>query len=246
MGDEGDEGERDPVFDGRKALAELVSRNLASVCETLQSRIDVSVRSSGDPVLMFKTFNLLDFYRGIFDKLLGSESALCEVIQSLQSSTLAQFEATLEEETTAATMDNTPSGDLSPPIFLATALTQFSEVARARGPQMTEAELERLFTAMLTGILTACAESAAQIPDVRRSNVYRINYMTALKTSMAAVSAQVPVAQTPLEKAGLEIQSLRDQLVEMLRIRRAGGHVGHGRCRIRRVRWRTLRGCPRS
>ncbi len=81
---------------------------------------------------------------------------------------------------------------------------------------MTETELERLFTAMLTGLLTACAESAAQIPDVRRSNIYRINYMTALKTSMAAVSAQVPVAQTPLEKAGLEIQSLRDQLVEML------------------------------
>jgi len=214
--DEGDEGERDPVFDGRKALAELVSRNLASVCETLQSRIDVSVRSSGDPVLMFKTFNLLDFYRGIFDKLLGSESALGKVIQSLQSSTLSQFEVTMEEETTAATMDNTPSSDLSPPVFLATALTQFSEVARARGPQMTETELERLFTAMLTGLLTACAESAAQIPDVRRSNIYRINYMTALKTSMAAVSAQVPVAQTPLEKAGLEIQSLRDQLVEML------------------------------
>ncbi len=214
--DEGDEGERDPVFDGRKALAELVSRNLASVCETLQSRIDVSVRSSGDPVLMFKTFNLLDFYRGIFDKLLGSESALGKVIQSLQSSTLSQFEVTMEEETTAATMDNTPSSDLSPPVFLATALTQFSEVARARGPQMTETELERLFTAMLTGLLTACAESAAQIPDVRRSNIYRINYMTALKTSMAAVSAQVPVAQTPLEKAGLEIQSLRDQLIEML------------------------------
>jgi hypothetical protein len=215
--DEVDERERDSaVFDGRKALAELVSRNLASVCETLQSRIDVSVRSSGDPVLMFKTFNLLDFYRGIFDKLLGSDSALCKVIQSLQASALSQFEATMEEETTAATMDNTPSGDLSPPVFLATALTQFSEVARARGPQMTEAELERLFTAMLTGILTACAESAAQIPDIRRSNIYRINYMTALKTTMAAVSAQVAVAQTPLQKAGFEIQSLRDQLVEML------------------------------
>ncbi|KAK7899921.1 Golgi transport complex subunit 6 [Exophiala xenobiotica] len=215
--DEVDEGERGPaVFDGRKALAELVSRNLASVCETLQSRIDVSVRSSGDPVLMFKTFNLLDFYRGIFDKLLGSDSALCNIIQSLEGSTLSQFEATMEEETTAATMDNTPSGDLSPPVFLATALTQFSEVARARGPQMTEAELERLFTAMLTGILTACAESAAHIPDIKSSYIYRINYMTALKTTMAAVSAQVPVAQTPLEKAGLEIQSLRDQLVEML------------------------------
>lgn len=216
--DEDDDDERrDTVFDGRKALADLVSRNLAVVCETLQSRIDVSVRSSGDPVLMFKTFNLLDFYRGIFDKLLGPESALCKVIRNLQSSTLSQFEATMAEETTAATtVETAPSGDLSPPAFLATALTQFSEVARARGPQMTEPELERLFDSMLTGILTACAESAARVPDTKKSDIYRLNYATALKTTMAAVSAQVPVAQASLERAGLEMRTLRDRLVELL------------------------------
>ncbi|KAL6246032.1 Golgi transport complex subunit 6 [Rhinocladiella similis] len=214
--DDDDDEQREPVFDGRKALADLVSRNLYAVCETLQSRIDVSVRSSGDPVLMFKTFNLLDFYRGIFDKLLGSESALCKVIRNLQSSTLSQFEATMAEETAAATAETAPSGDLSPPAFLATALTQFSEVARARGPQMTEPELERLFNSMLTGILAACAESAVQIPNVKQSTIYKINYVTALRTTMATVSAQVPVAQAPLERAGLEIRSLRDQLVAFL------------------------------
>lgn len=210
------EDEREPVFDGRKALSDLISRNLSSVCETLQSRIDMSVRNSGDPVLMFKTFNLLDFYRGIFNKLVGPESSLSKLIQSLQTSTLSYFESTMEEETNTATADNTPSVDLSPPAFFSTALRQFSEITRARGPQMSEAELERLFTAMLSGILTVCAESAVQIPDVRRSTIYKLNYMTALRTTLASVSTLVPTIQTPLEKTSHEVQSLRDQLVEYL------------------------------
>ncbi|EXJ94728.1 hypothetical protein A1O1_03125 [Capronia coronata CBS 617.96] len=207
---------KEPVFDGRKALSDLISRNLAAVCETLQSRIDVAVRSTGDPVVAFKTFNLLDFYRDIFGKLVGANSSLTRTIQTLQSSTLAHFEAVMEDETVAATADNSPAMDLSPPVFLATALTQFSEVARARGPQMSEPELERLFAAMLGGILNACAEAAVQIPDIRRSTIYRANYMGALRVTLAAVCSQVPVAQVPLDKATSEIRSLRDQLVEYL------------------------------
>jgi len=122
----------------------------------------------------------------------------------------------MDEETNAATIDNTPSLDLSPPVFLATTLRQFSEIARARGPQMSEAELERLFTAMLTGILSLCAQSAVQIPDVRQSAIYKLNYMTALRATLASVSAQVPAVQVPLEKASQEVQTLRDQLVEVL------------------------------
>ncbi|EXJ88898.1 hypothetical protein A1O3_01962 [Capronia epimyces CBS 606.96] len=207
---------KDVVFDGRRALSDLISRNLASVCETLKSRIDVAIRSSADPVVAFKIFNLLDFYRNIFTKLLGAESSLSKAIGTLQSSTLAHFEAMMEEQTTAATADNTPSTDLAPPAFLTTALTQFSEVARARGPQMSETELERLFAAVLSGILTACAEAAVQIPDVRRSTIYRLNYMGAMRSTLASVSAQVPPAQVPLERATSEVRSLHHQLVDHL------------------------------
>ncbi|KIW27942.1 uncharacterized protein PV07_07637 [Cladophialophora immunda] len=207
-----------PVFDGRKALSELISRNLSLVCQTLQSRIDVAVRTSDDPVLMFKTFNLLDFYRGIFSKLLGQDSSLASLIQTLQSSTLAQFEQAMEEETAAAiaSMDSEPPRDLTPPGFLATALTQFHDVCRARGPQMSEPELERLFVSTLSGILTACAESATNIADVRSGSIYKINYLTALKATLANVSVHVPSARIPLEKAAREIQIVRDQLVEFV------------------------------
>ncbi|OCT53000.1 hypothetical protein CLCR_09684 [Cladophialophora carrionii] len=218
-GEEEEEAEEQEVlFDGRKALSELISKNLSLVCQTLQSRIDITVRTSGDPVFMFKVFNLLDFYRGIFAKLLGDDSPLTKMVQQLQASTLSQFEKAMQEETSAAvaSMDTEPSPDLTPPVFLATALSQFSEICRARGPQMTEAELERLYAAALGGIVSACAEGATQISDMRRSCIYKINYMTALKATLANVSAHTSAAQVPLQKSAREIQILRDRLVELV------------------------------
>ncbi|EXJ60203.1 hypothetical protein A1O7_04355 [Cladophialophora yegresii CBS 114405] len=218
VSDDEEEGEEHGVFDGRKALSELISKNLSLVCQTLQSRIDITVRTSGNPVFMFKVFNLLDFYRGIFAKLLGDDSTLTKIVQQLQASTLSQFEKAMEEETSAAiaTMDAEPTPDLTPPVFLATALSQFSEICRARGPQMTEAELERLYTAVLGGIISACAEGATQISDMRRSCIYKINYMTALKATLANVSAHSTASQVPLQKSAHEIQTLRDHLVELV------------------------------
>ncbi|KAK5049577.1 hypothetical protein LTR84_004506 [Exophiala bonariae] len=228
--DEGENGittSKEPIFDGRKALSELISRNLATVCSTLQARVDVSVRSSGDPVLQFKTFNLLDFYSGIFAKLLGGDADLVRLIATMQANTLAHFEATMAEEVAHATAtahgddnSNTPgpniAADLTPPTFLATALRQFAEIARTRGPQMTEPELERLFSATLSGILNVCAENAVAITNPIRRTIYKINYMTALRATLVGTVSQVSATSIPLEKAGHEIQTLRDALVAEL------------------------------
>lgn len=219
--DDDDEGgtAKEPIFDGRKALSDLISRNLATVCSTLQSRVDVSVRSSGDPVLQFKTFNLLDFYSGIFAKLLGPDASLVRLIATMQAGALAHFEATMADEvvhaTAAAQADGSagPAADLAPPSFLTTALRQFAEIARTRGPQMTEPELERLSAAMLGGILNTCAENAASITDPIRRSIYKINYLTAVRATLVGTVAQVSATSIPLEKAGTEIQTLRDTLV---------------------------------
>lgn len=212
-----DDGEkREPVFNPHAALASLISRNLSAACATLSSRIDVAIRNSGDPVLQFKTFNVLDFYRGIFTKLLGPEAALVRLIQTLESNALTQFENTIEEEIRVATSEVVVNEDLSPPTYLATGLRQFTEICRARGPQMTDPELERIFTASLSGILNACAETATSIANIRTSSIYKINYMTALKSTLTGLKIQVPSVGTPLEKASSEIQSLRDGLVKEL------------------------------
>ena len=206
----------DTPFDGRKALSDLIGRTLNTVCQTLSSRIELAARTCDDPVLIYKMYNLLTFYREIFAKLLGSEAQIVKTIVRLETSTLTHFEENMEEETTAATTDNTPSPNLTPPSFLHTVLKQFSEIVRARGPQMSDAELERLFTSMVSGILDASAEGAMQLPDARAGSIYKINYLTTLQLCLRNIISLVPHVQAPLEKVSKELSTLRDRMIESI------------------------------
>ena len=209
-----DDLETDAVFDGQKALNDLVSRNLASVCQTLYSRVELAVRNAGDSVLTYKVYNLLTFCRDIFAKSVGSDTSISKIVLQLESFAMAQFEEGMEEEVAAVTADSKPTADLSPPAFLHATLKRFIDVCKARGPQTTTAELERLFTAMLTGVLDACAEGAMQLPDTKASNIYKINYLMALRAALRSLVSQVPPAALPLEKANNEIETLKSQMVE--------------------------------
>ncbi|ETN46641.1 uncharacterized protein HMPREF1541_00827 [Cyphellophora europaea CBS 101466] len=202
------------VFDGQKALSDLVSRNMVGVCQTLHQRIEVAVKNSGDPVLMYKVFNLLTFYQEIFSKLIGSGTTIDNTLVQLETAVLGLFKDTMDEEVGAATADTTPSPDLSPPTFLHVALKQFTDIARSRGPQMTGSELERLFSAVLSGIVDACADGASQLLEVRESNIYKANYLTALQMSLRSILSQVPPISLPLDKVNSELQTIRDSLSE--------------------------------
>ena len=208
--------EFETVFDGRKALNDLISRNFNGVCQTLNNRIELVVTNCDDPVLIYKAYNLITFYQDIFTKLLGAESSISSAITRLETSTLAHFDDSIEEETSPATTDNTPSSDLSPPLFLLTVLKQFSEIVRARGPQISDTELERLFTSMLSGVLDACAEGAIQLADATEGNIYKLNYLTTLQSSLRKIIPTVPHVQVPLEKVNQELQSLRDRMIESI------------------------------
>lgn len=205
-----------PIFDGRKALNELISRNLAGVCQSLRQRIEVAVRNTGDAVLMYKVFNLLSFYAQIFDKLIGSDTTINKTVDELQSASIALFEETVGEDVATATAETIPNSDLDPPSFLISALKQFTDIARSRGPQMTTTELERLFSTLLSGVLDACAEGATQLSDMRANNVYKINYLTVLRTSLRSVVSQVLPINLPLNKIEAEMVTVRDALIESI------------------------------
>ena len=209
-----DDVDTDSVFDGRKALNDLVSRNIASVCQTVYSRIEVAVRNAADAVLTYKIYNLLTFYRDIFAKLVGSETSIGKTILQLESFTMARFEEGMEEELATATADSTPPPNLSPPAFLHTSLKHFADISRARGPQMTTTELGRLFSAMVSGALDACAEGAMQLPDTRTSTIYKINYLMTLRNALKGLVSQVPPVSLPLEKANSELETLKSQMTE--------------------------------
>lgn len=212
--DNNDENEAEPVYDGHKSLNDLISRNMISVCQTLYQRIDVAVRNSGDAVLMYKVYNLLTFYQEIFTKLIGSSTTVSKTLARLESAVLSSFEDAMDEEVAAATGDTTPANDLSPPPFLHTALKQFTDIVRSRGPQTTVQELEHLFSAILSRILDACADGATQLPDVRTTNIYKANYLLTMRSSLRSVASQVPPVSLPLDKVGKELDTIRDALVE--------------------------------
>ena len=206
--------ETDSIFDGQKALNDLVGRNLAGVSQTLGNRIELASRSTDAPVVMYKIYNLVSFYRDIFTKLVGQEALILQTILHLESSILEHFEEIVEDETTAATADTTPSADLIPPPYLNTALMHFTDIVKARGPQVTDYELERLFSSILSGVLDACAEGAMQLADAREGTIYKMNYLTTLHSSLRSIQALVPHVQDPLDKASKELQTLRDRMVE--------------------------------
>ncbi|KAF2457573.1 oligomeric Golgi complex subunit 6 [Lineolata rhizophorae] len=63
---------RPPVFDGRRALNELVARDLASVARLLRQRTEQVMQSHGeDATLAYRIANLVSFYRATFGKLIG-------------------------------------------------------------------------------------------------------------------------------------------------------------------------------
>ena len=81
---------------------------------------------------------------------------------------------------------------------------------------MSDAELERLFTSMVSGILDACAEGAMQLPDARAGSIYKINYLTTLQLCLRNIISLVPHVQAPLEKVSKELSTLRDRMIESI------------------------------
>jgi conserved oligomeric Golgi complex subunit 6 len=210
------EDDDEKTFDGRKALNDLISRNTVSVCEGLHQRIALAARNNDDPVLLYKIFNLLTFYKDIFAKLIGSETSIIKTIESLDSLIMARFEELVEEDVVSATVDTTPPTNLSPPAFLSTLLKQFSDIARSRGPQMGTQELEQLFKIMLSGVLDACAEGATQLPDSLSSSAYKANYLMALRNALRSIASQSPAVSLPLDKVENELRVLQNTLVEIV------------------------------
>lgn len=114
-----------PVFDGRRALNELVDRDLSGVFRQLRQRGEQVVQSHEDATLSYKIANLTTFYTGIFANLLGDDSALLEVLEPLAATALRSFRSTMRDHVANLQTDFSisPSGsDLSPPDFLREAL----------------------------------------------------------------------------------------------------------------------------
>ncbi|KAK3112308.1 Golgi transport complex subunit 6 [Teratosphaeriaceae sp. CCFEE 6253] len=118
-----DDGDANSVFDGRKALNELVDRDLVDVFRQLRQRTGQVVQSHEDATLAYKISNLVVFYCTIFSNLLGDRSALLEILRPLSQTAMRSFRAIMRDHVVNLHADLAFSpDDLSPPDFLVEAL----------------------------------------------------------------------------------------------------------------------------
>jgi hypothetical protein len=111
------------AFDGRKALNDLVSRDIAGVARLLRQRTEQVVSSHDDAALAYRIANLVAFYKKTFDKLLSSEAAILDTLTAMEASALREFRANMRDSVASIQPElETAPTDLSPPEFLEEAL----------------------------------------------------------------------------------------------------------------------------
>lgn len=181
----------DDAFDGRKALGELVNRNVAGVARALRQRIEQVLQNHEDAVLLYKIANLVIFYRVTFIKLLGSDSSLLQTLSSLGQSALRQFQTVVSDNVSAIQADiAAPTPDLRIPDFLDEALTQFTTVLKTYDSSLTPAssrvaDFEPVISQALNPFLSICEKMAKEINEPSAS-IFIANCLLAAKTALSA------------------------------------------------------------
>ena len=150
------------VFDVRKALEELVGRNLASVIQVLRQRVEQVIQKQEDPVLTYKFVNLLYFYRVTFTKLLGSEGSLLENLGALEEFAFVQFQTIMGENIRFVQADSSRAPpDLRPPNFLIENLDHLKLLIKSFDASLTpipsrEKDFEKVMSVALDPFLDVC------------------------------------------------------------------------------------------
>lgn len=217
--------EKEVTFDGHKALSDLVNRDLTGVTRSLRQRVELVIHGHDDPVTCYKVGNLLSFYRTTFSKLLGSQSQLVELMQSLEKFTLGHFETLMRDKITTLSGDHlalTPPPDLSHPEFLLDALEELVSLMKTHegsvGPDepSVDPSRENRFTPVLRAafdpFLTLARSSSDELKDPTAQTIYRTNILLAAHATIAPFEFASATHLAPLSAA---LSTLRTNLLDI-------------------------------
>lgn len=179
------------VFDGRKALSQLVSRDLTGVARLLRQRTDQVIQSHDNATLAYKIANLIGFYKSMFVKLLGPDSEVLDVFETLEASAMRQFRANMRDHVAAVQSDlAVPPADLSPPEFLEEALQTLRVLAKsydtsAAGSEDQGVGFQAVLIEALDPFMGGCVnlQKSLQSPD---SAIFAINCLFAAKEVLSS------------------------------------------------------------
>ena len=199
------------VFDGHKALNDLVNRNLAGICQILRQRIEVAVRNNDDPAVIYKALHLLRFYHDIFSKLLGPDSGLADTLKGLETKVFDHFEHILQDEADG-TSDQSLSADLSVPATLTTALDRLGVLLKSLTEASPVVEVDRLLSVALTPFLASCEEMAEDISDPMQRTIFRLNQGLTIRSS-PDIALQIVKTSTIMQGLVAGITALTEEIV---------------------------------
>ncbi|KAL8735571.1 MAG: hypothetical protein Q9166_000740 [cf. Caloplaca sp. 2 TL-2023] len=176
-------------FDGRKALDDLVNRNMTGVARVLRQRIEQAIQSQDDSVMVYKIANLMSFYRVTLMKLLRSDSFVMEALSALEDSAMRQFEALQNDRTASvqAELIQAPS-DLSVPDVLDETLTQVKELMKSYESSLTpvdsrEEDFKPILSQTLKPVLGTCDELAKGL-DPPATSIFLLNCYIAARSTL--------------------------------------------------------------
>lgn len=203
------------IFDGQKALGELVNRNVAGAARALRQRVEQVLQNHEDPILLYKIANLVNFYRMTFDKLLGSDSSILGILSSLEDSSLRQFRNIMSDNVSAIQADlSSPPADLRIPDFLNEVLSQFAALMKIYDSSLTPAasrttDFEPILSQALNPFLTAC-EKMAKETEEPASSIFLINCLFAAKS----ILSKYDFVQDRLSTLDDQMKSITSTLIE--------------------------------
>lgn len=183
------EGDQD-VFDGKKALDQLVSRDLTGVARLLRQKTEQVIQSHEDATLAYKIANLIGFYKSTFVKLLGQDSEVLDLFDTLQASAMRQFRANMRDHvaTVQSELAVAPA-DLSPPEFLVEALQTLKVLAKSYDTSVaavdeSNSDFEAVLAEALDPFLGGCVNLQMGM-EQPKSAVFAINCLIAVKEALS-------------------------------------------------------------
>ena len=177
------------LFNGRKALGQLVDRNLSGVGQVLRQHVDNAIHTHGDPVLQYKIANLVVFYRNIFSKLLEGRDFM-QTLDTLENAALTQFRKTMNIKYERAEHDVAVTQDgLQVPDFLKEALDELQALLKSYDTSTATADVngERLSLLLREALdpwMAACERLALSLKPPE-AECFSINCLLAAKVPFA-------------------------------------------------------------
>ena len=190
-----EDGESTPAFDGRKALNELVNRDLAGVLRQLRQRTEQVVQSHEDATLAYKIANLITFYCNIFSSLLGEQSSLLDTLQPLSDTAMRSFRSAMRDHVENLQADiNIATDDLGPPEFLIEALETLQVLMKSYDTSIITTDrakriegFQSILQEALDPFLAGCENITRQL-RAPNEQIFALNCLLATKETLKTYS----------------------------------------------------------